>query len=74
MDLREFIQSHPRHQRAQVRRRIAVAHGIAEVTVRSWANGQRNHPCSLAAVRITEKVTNGLVTRYDLRPDVFQKE
>lgn len=74
MELREFIESHPRSQRAQLRRRIAAAHGIAEVTVRSWANGQRKHPCSLAAVRITERVTEGLVTRYDLRPDVFEKE
>lgn len=74
MELREFIDSHPRRQRTQVRRRIAVAHGIAEVTVRSWANGQRKHPCRLASVKITEKVTDGLVTRYDLRPDVFQKE
>lgn len=74
MELGEFIQSLPRRQRALVRRRIAAAHGIAEVTVRSWANGQRRHPCSLTAVKITEKVTDGLVTRYDLRPDVFQEE
>ncbi|MEX2524720.1 MAG: YdaS family helix-turn-helix protein [Gammaproteobacteria bacterium] len=71
MELGEFIKSHPRRQRMQLRRCLADAHGISEVTVRSWANGQRRHPCRLAAVEITEKVTGGRVTRYDLRPDVF---
>lgn len=71
MELGEFIKSYPRNQRTRLRRKIAAAHGIAEVTVRSWANGQRRHPCNLAAVEITENVTGGRVTRYDLRPDVF---
>lgn len=73
MDLGEFIKSYPRSQRTEVRRRIAAAHGVSEVTVRSWANGQRNHPCRLAAIEITEKVTGKRVTRYDLRPDVFRR-
>lgn len=71
MDLREFIKSHPRATRMNVRRMIADAHGVAEVTVRAWANGNRNHPYKLSAVRITEAVTGGRVTRHDLRPDIF---
>ena len=54
-----------------VRQRIANAHGIAEVTVRSWANGTRKHPYSLSAVEITEAITDNKVTRYDLRPDIY---
>ena len=54
-----------------IRRKLARAHGVAEVTVRAWANGNRKHPCTLTAVQITELVTAGRVTRHDLRPDVF---
>jgi DNA-binding transcriptional regulator YdaS (Cro superfamily) len=71
MDLREFIKSYPRAKRMSVRRMIADAHGVAEVTVRAWANGNRNHPYKLSAVRTTESVTGGRVTRHDLRPDIF---
>jgi DNA-binding transcriptional regulator YdaS (Cro superfamily) len=71
LDLREFINSFPRGQRMNVRRRIARAHGVAEVTVRAWANGTRNHPFTLLSVHITESLTEGKVTRHDLRPDIF---
>lgn len=71
MDLRAFINSFPRSRRMAVRRELASAHGVAESTVRSWANGNRNHPSRLTAIEITEAVTSGRVTRFDLRPDVF---
>ena len=71
MHLREFISSFPRSERTTVRGRIAKAHGVSEVTVRAWANGNRNHPYRLAAIEATETVTGGKVTRYDLRPDIF---
>jgi len=74
MDLGEYIKSYPRNLRTHVRGRIAIAHGVSEAAVRSWANGQRNHPCRLAAIEITERITNGKVTRFDLRPDVFRQE
>lgn len=73
MDLQEYLDSFPRSERAAVREAIASAHGVTEVTVRSWANGTRRHPCTKAAVEITEMVTAGVVTRYELRPDVFGK-
>ncbi len=53
------------------RQMIADAHGVSEVTVRAWANGTRRHPSSLMAIEITETVTGGKVSRYDLRPDIF---
>lgn len=73
MDLREYIDAYPRNRRAGIRRQLAAAHGVSEVTVRAWANGQRRHPCGIAAIEITEAVTGGRVTRHDLRPDVFRK-
>ncbi len=72
MELREFIESYPRRERMDIRRKIADAHGISEVTVRAWANGTRKHPFSLSALEITEAVTGGKVTRSDLRPDIFR--
>jgi len=69
--LRDFIVSFPRNKRAEIRRKIADAHGVSEVTVRAWANGNRNHPYRLSAIEATETVTGGKVTRQDLRPDIF---
>ncbi|MBI2994643.1 MAG: helix-turn-helix domain-containing protein [Gammaproteobacteria bacterium] len=69
--LREFIVSFPRSKRAEVRRKIAEVHGVSEVTVRAWANGNRNHPYRLSAIQATESLTGGKVTRHDLRPDIF---
>ena len=71
MELREFIDAFPRDQRMEVRRMIADAHGVTEVTVRAWANGTRKHPYSIMAFEITESVTGGRVRREDLRPDIF---
>lgn len=71
MDLKEFIRLFPRRERMNIRRQIADAHGVSEVAVRSWANGSRRHPATLRAVEITEALTMGKVTRYDLRPDIF---
>ena len=73
MDLRAYIDAFPRKERREVRNRIAAAHGVSEVTVRAWANGTRNHPCHLYAIRLTEAVTHGRVSRYDLRPDIFER-
>lgn len=71
MDLQSYIMAFPRRRRMAIRRRIALAHGVSEVTVRSWANGTRKHPCSLHAITITEQITDNSVTRFDLRPDIF---
>lgn len=71
MDLPQYIRSFPRSERMRIRNDIAEAHGVSEITVRSWANGIRKHPCSLVSVQITEQVTNLKVSRHDLRPDIF---
>ncbi len=71
MKFKTFFLSIPRNQRARLCTSIAQAHGVAEVTVRSWINGLRNHPCRLQAIQLTEQLTDGKVTRHDLRPEVF---
>ena len=73
MNLRDYFQGLSRHDRVALRKRMAVAHGVAEVTVRSWINGYRRHPCQLEAIRITESMTGWQVTRHDLRPEIFGK-
>lgn len=71
MDLRSYVNSFPRNQRASVRHQLAQAHGVSEVTVRAWANQTRRHPYTLVAIEITERVTDHQVTRQDLRPEIF---
>ncbi len=74
MDLKEYFDTFPRGKRGNVRRRFAAAHKVSEVTVRSWANGTRRHPCSLDTIRITEIFTGFKVSRHHLRPDIFGPE
>ncbi len=71
MDLQEYINLFPRSQRVAVRTKIANHHGVSESTIRSWANGSRRHPCVKEAMEMTERLTDGKVSRYDLRPDIF---
>ena len=71
MNLKAFFDAFPRGKRGVERKRFAELHKVSEVTVRSWANGTRRHPCSLESVRRTEDFTGFKVTRYDLRPDIF---
>jgi len=71
MDLQTYIKSFPRNQRTTIRTQLADAHGVSEVTVRAWANLTRRHPYTLNAIKITERETGNLVTRHDLRPEIF---
>lgn len=71
MDLLDYINRFPRYKRTLLRRKLAGVHGVSEVTVRSWANGTRKHPCMLKAIEITEAFTKYEVTRFDLRPEIF---
>ena len=72
MNLRDYVYSFPRIQRATVRHKIASALGISEVYVRSMCNGQKKIPCKYA-VKI-ERATDGLVSRYVVAPELFEIE
>jgi DNA-binding transcriptional regulator YdaS (Cro superfamily) len=67
MNLSNFIDSHP--NKSEARRNLADKLGVAEVTVRSWANGNRK-PSALAAKNI-ERATGGKVTAAQLLPEIF---
>lgn len=71
MELFEYINRFTRSERMSVREELARQHGVSEVTVRAWANGTRKHPYTLSAIEVTEKATNGKVSRHELRPDIF---
>lgn len=69
MNLRDHINTFPRNLRSRARRRLADAAGVSEPAVRHWANGTRKVQPS--KVLVVETATDGVVTRHDLRPDIF---
>ena len=88
MLLRDFLRSLPYGQRSKFRRELAEAHGVSVSLVRKWENDpppadwnadkrrqqSRKHPASLAAIELTENLTDGQVTRYELRPECWRAE
>lgn len=67
MNLKSFIDSHT--DKAEARKKLAEKLDVAEVTIRSWANGNRK-PSALAAKNI-ERATNGAVLAKQLLPEIF---
>lgn len=51
---------------------LAKQLGVAEATLRSFENGTR--PITAERAKQLELVTGGGVTRYDLRPDLFERQ
>lgn len=88
MRLDEYVAEIPFGERGAFRRRLAKAHGVSSETVRKWEgypppadwskqkvrDMSRPHPASTEAIAVTEQMTDGKVTRFDLRPDIFQRE
>jgi DNA-binding transcriptional regulator YdaS (Cro superfamily) len=72
MKLKKWIDRHPRDERADVRRRLGKKLGVSEVTIRSYANGNRIIPGE--QVLPMERETNFEVSRHDSRPDLYPKE
>jgi DNA-binding transcriptional regulator YdaS (Cro superfamily) len=58
MNIKQYIESHP--NKAEARQKLADDIGYEEVTVRSWANGNR-FP-SRKAMKLVFKATKGKVT------------
>jgi len=85
MRLGDYVKSLPVALRGEFRKRLAEKHGCSVSLVRKWENSpppkdwdrekissmSRKHPADLTAVEITEAVTNGKVTRSDLRPEIW---
>ena len=71
MKLKDWISKFPKAQQKAERERLAEALGVAEITVRSYINGNRQIPRKYDVVTRLEQATGGAVTRYDERPDAF---
>lgn len=71
MDLRAYVTSFPKSERAAVRKRIADALGVTEPAVRHWCNGIRRITPE-TAIEI-ETATNGAVRKEAMLPNIFGK-
>lgn len=88
MTLGEYIKKIPLGERHHFRQRLAKLHGCSTSLVRKWEYSPapehwseqkirqmvRQHPADLESIKITEQATNGNVTRFDLRPEVFERD
>jgi uncharacterized protein YjcR len=85
MRLGDYVKSLPFYSRGQFRLDLAERHGCSVSLVRKWENYppptgwdknkssvmSRKHPADLASMKITEEMTEGAVTRFDLRPEIW---
>ena len=70
MKLREYIYTYPRGYRMRARKVIAEAIGVSDITVKAWELGlRRPNERHLFALEI---VTDGKVTKDEMRPDVYK--
>ena len=60
MNLREYIDSHPRGERRAVRERLAKACSVTEPCIRHYANGIRTIPSRNLMALV--KASNGAIT------------
>lgn len=88
MLLRDYVKRLPVGERTVFREQLALAHGKSVALVRKWELDPppddwpqekrnalvRRHPADLSSVKITERLTNNLVTRVDLRPECWIDE
>lgn len=85
MRLGDYVKSLPFYSRGQFRLGLAERHGCSVSLVRKWEHYptptdwdqskssvmSRKHPADLASMKITEEMTEGAVTRFDLRPEIW---
>jgi len=69
MKISEYIEQFPKLERRKVCKDIALRLNVSESSVAHWRNGTRK--MSPLLVLQLEKYTNELVTRYDMRPDIY---
>lgn len=71
MNLNEYIKSFPKNERQQVRVDLANSIGVAETTIRSWAN--RNRSPNYLRLDSIVKATKGKVKKRALLQEFFSK-
>jgi hypothetical protein len=71
LDLERYIRGFNFEERADARRALATAHGRSIGSIYKW-NSRQSHPTSPMALSRTEQWSDCQVTRFDLRPDMWQ--
>jgi DNA-binding transcriptional regulator YdaS (Cro superfamily) len=72
MKISEYIAQFPKDQRKRICQYIARKLKVGESSINHWRNGTRRIS-PLLALRL-ENLTNGLITRSELRPDIYPPE
>ena len=71
MTLTDYLNQWKDNERASLIRSIATYLKVTEGAVRHWSNGTRK--ISPRHVISLEKFLKGKVSRYELRPDIYQE-
>jgi DNA-binding transcriptional regulator YdaS (Cro superfamily) len=71
MTLNEYIRQHNHGQRGAVCRRLGQKLMLSEKTIRAFANG--NRPIRAEYVLLLEVATAGVVSRHEMRPDIYPR-
>jgi DNA-binding transcriptional regulator YdaS (Cro superfamily) len=71
MTLNEWIRQHAHGQRAAACRRLGWKLKLSEKTIRAFANGNRQIRAEY--VLQLEAATAGVVSRHEMRPDIYPK-
>lgn len=71
MTLAEYTQKFPGRARTRFRKQIASMLGVTAEAVRCWETGVRKP--RVEYVLMLEEITEGKVTRKDMRPDIYGK-
>ena len=69
MKISEYIAQFPKDQRKKICQEIAKKLNVGESSVNHWRNGTRRIS-PLLALRL-EHITDGVITRKELRPDIY---
>lgn len=69
--LAKYFRSFPLAERRVQMERFQSAHGLSSNQARYFL---RKHPCDHQKLKITEEITGFKITRFDLFPEVFNRE
>lgn len=72
MRIADYFYQIPRHERSKLKAKMAEYVGVHVSSIQHWINETRK-PTPLHALKL-EKFTNGVVSRYDERPDIYLHE
>jgi DNA-binding transcriptional regulator YdaS (Cro superfamily) len=69
MELSDYIGKFPGRSKSKFRKQLALQLGVTAEAIRYWEIGIRKP--RVEYVLQLEEITKGMVTRFDLRPDMY---